>query len=232
MYRKTYQIVLLLLMTYPLQSQSFRTIQIEFTRILSQSNSEEIFEGKIFYDGKRSILTIQKPLNQWMILEGSTTLIYYPDRAKAIKITSQNPASLPFFQAFVGLITEDWGLSQLGYTIEKNDIHADTLLVYWKPPTNAEKLLGRFIIALVDNKVVLTQLFNAKNQSIVKTTFRKHIRHRTQSFPLEVKSILNDQGKTITEVITYANPVFDQLLPEKYANFQLPADIEIREIEW
>jgi hypothetical protein len=213
-------------------SQNFDTINIDFTKTVKHGTSNEIVKGTFYYSEIRTILAVQEPLNQWMIIEFNNMLIYYPDKNRAINITSQNPFNIPFFQTFTGLNSENLGLSKLGYTIDKNEIHGDTLLVYWQPPVVNEMKLGEIILSLVDNNIVVTETKDHSGNTNSYTTYNNYISHNDHYFPLLVNSTIYSEGETKTEIIKYTNPVFDQPLPDEITNFILPENAEIKEIEW
>lgn len=227
-------VILFLIMLFVLNahSQIFKTISVEFTRITEQKKSEEIIKGHIYYDRNKTIVITREPLNQWMVIENNIMLIYYPHEKKAIRIKSQNPVTLPFFQSFIGLVDDNLGLTKLGYTINKNEVHGDTLFVHWKPPKDAEKLLGEIILSLKDNRIVLTELYAPNGKTMVKTAYNKYIERGNQFFPLEIKSVLYSESNMTTETIIYNNPIFNDPLPKQISQFGLPDNIEVKEVEW
>jgi len=232
MTRKIYLILILMLIVLNAYGQIIKTVSVKFTRIVKQKKSEEIIKGNIYYEGNKTIVVTKEPLNQWMILENNIMLIYYPDKKKAIRIKSKNPVSLPFFHSFIGLVDENLGLAKLGYTIDKNELHGDTLFVYWKPPKKAENILGEFILSLKNNIIVSTKSKDPKGKTIIKTSYNSFIEHDNQFFPLEIKSVIYSGNNVTTESIIYNNPVFDESLPKQISQFTLPDDIEVKEVEW
>lgn len=217
----------------PSWAQTIKTISVEFTRTVKSNNIIEEIKGSIYYDTTRTTLEVTYPINQWMILKRNTIFIYYPDEKKAIEITSQSPATLPFFQSFVGVVKEDYGLSDFGYTLKRNEVKGDTLFAYWDPPEKVKKVLGQFVLGFTENKIVYTESRYAEGKAMLKATYQDHIKYEVTYFPLKITIIqyLENDDFTIEEVI-YNNPIFDKPLPPKVANFKIPPYIKIQKIEW
>lgn len=212
--------------------QSFKTINIDFLKTVKQKNKKEIVQGTIYFDGVKTTLKIFNPLNQWMILKGNEILIYYPDEQKAMRITSENPNTLPFFHNFLGIMKEDYGLSELGYTIRKNEMIEDTLFVHWEPPEKSKAVLGPIVVALVNDRIVLTKSRDARDKLILKTIYQSHVHYSGAYFPLQITMIQYTDNGPVSEEIVYSHPAFDKPLPPEILNFAIPEGIEVEEIAW
>jgi hypothetical protein len=224
-----------LLLTLPIitvYSQTLKTINLEFTRTTEYENTKEIVKGNIYYDGTKTTVKTIEPLSQWMILEENKILLYYPDEEQAIRIKSKNPTNLPFFQTFVGVVKEDYGLSELGFKLEESEIKGDTLFFYWSPPENAQKFLSQITLALENNKIVFTEVKDPHGKTAGKIIYENHFLYGTTNFPLEITTIKYSKTDTIIEKIVYSNPVFDKPLPPQVVNFNIPKEIKIKELEW
>ncbi len=214
------------------QSQVYKTLEVEFTRIFKDNKSENVVKGYLYYDGFKYISITTEPLKQWMIFNNNELLIYYPDEKKAINIKSEYPVNLPFFQTFIGLNDDNFGLAKLGYTISKNEMQGDSLFVHWQPPQNAQKVLGEFILILKSNRIVRIDSKSPRGNLIGQTCYGNYLKHGKRSFPLEIKSILYADDNITTESIIYNNPVFDVVLPAEISQFTLPAGTAVKEVEW
>lgn len=225
-------LLLILFVTTIPYSQTFNTINLEFTRTVIHENTKEITQGTIYYDSAKTTLKVNKPINQWMILEGNHILIYYPDELRAIKIESNNPSILPFFQAFAGVAKEDYGLSELGYVIKKSEVKGDTLFTYWSPPKEVKKILGEFILAYEKDRFIFTEARDTNGKIVVRTTYHDHFLHGATYFPLHIISLQNTKNYTTIEDVIYSNPIFDKPFPSQVVNFTIPAGTKIEVMEW
>ena len=226
-----FTILLLMSNAYP---QPVETVIVKFTRNITKDASPEIVNGVIYFQASINKVTLKvtDPVNQWMVFEGNTMLIYYPVEQKAFRFTSKNPLSLPFFEAFVGVMQDDFGLSSAGFKLARNEMKRDTLLTYWEPPGGTKKLLGNTIIGLIKDKLVFVEIQNSKGKKIAKTTYSNHIQFGLSFFPLEIITKKYHNIVPTIEKINYADPQFNTPLPHEVLNLKIPDDIEIKESQW
>jgi len=218
-------------------SQDIENISVEFIRIITEKGSREIVKGTIYYQvPSRTIVRITEPINQYMIIDEKAMYIYYPDNDKIFHLESKDPLSLPFFQFLVLISNDNWnkdlGLSKIGYTIKDKVVHGDTVFFYWKPPQNAEKKIGNFIVAIKEDQIVSTESKNAKGKTLVKITYDNYINCRSRYFPLQINSTQYSGKYSSTESVTFSNLVVDKPLPKEIVNFKLPDNIEVNEAKW
>lgn len=215
-------------------SQKIEIIDVQFTRTITENANKDIVKGNIYFQSQdnKVILKITEPLIQWMVIEGNAMLIYYPVEQKAFRFTSKNPLSLPFFEAFLGVMQDDFGLSTAGFKLARNEIKGDTLLTFWEPPKETTKVLGNTIIGLIKDKLVFVEIQNSRGKKIAKTTYSNHIQFGQSFFPLEIVTKKFHHVIPTTEKVTYTNPQFNIPLPYEILSFKIPADIEIKESQW
>jgi hypothetical protein len=215
-------------------SQSFNTLTISFVRTVENNNKKEISKGYIYYyDNKTITLKITAPILQWMVISGNKTLIYYPEENKALNIKSQAPAVLPFFQAFIAIIKSDFGLSEIGFKLRKNEFKEDTLYTYWESPENLKNAKISYILMIYNDRIIGIKVIKQIEEILAELRFKDHYPYGGLYFHLKM-DITQYQSKKITvyENIIYSNPIFDHPLPEEVVHFQIPENIETKEIEW
>lgn len=216
-----------------LYSESLKTIIVNFARRLKENNSEEMVKGIIYYQApKKIVLNVTEPLHQWMIFEDNILFIYYPKEQKAFQIYSKNPFMLSFFQAFVGIIISDFGLSEKGFFLIKSEKKGDTFITYWKPPKEKEKMLGNIIVGMIEEKLVFIEIQDVKGKKFIKTTYNNHFRYNNTFFPLEIISIKYEKKDSVVEKVIYENPRFDVPLPKEIVDFKIPNNIDVKRVEW
>lgn len=214
-------------------SQVLQTLIVKFKRQYREKNVVEIVKGDIYYQAPTNlILKVTDPIHQWMIFEGNEMIIYYPDENRGFQIISQNPISLPFFQVFVGVAREDYGLTDVGYVFSNHEKRGDTLLSYWNPPKSLSKRLGKFILMHISNKLVYTELKKADGIILSKSFYSDHINYGATYFPLKISTIQYTKTDSTVEKIAYSNPQFNIPLPREVVNFKIPLDAEMKKVEW
>ncbi len=217
-----------------IHAQIVKSISVGFTRTIIKNEHKEVVKGNIYYQNlssERVVLRVTEPISQWMVLEGKTMLIYYPNEQKAFQFSSENPFSLPFFQTFNGIGKDDLGLSEAGFKLVRHEVKENILLTYWQPPKQAKKVLGNTIIGMRKDRLVFVEVQNARGKRLVKTTYHNHFQYGDRFFPLEVVSTHYQKNSSIVEKIVYANPQFNVVLPQEVLNFKVPLDIEVKGIE-
>ena len=213
---------------------SFDTINISFIRTIEQNEKKETFRGDIYYYNQNKItVKIIEPVLQWVILTGNLTLIYYPEEKRGLHIKSQSPPILPFFQAFIAVTKSDFGFSEIGFKLDKNELRQDTLFTYWILPEKIEEKKIIYILKVYQEKIIGTKLLDQKGNIISELKLSDHLFHGGFYFPLKMDLKQYQPDHTVIhENIVYTQPVFDQPFPEEVVHFTIPKNIEMKGIEW
>lgn len=212
---------------------NINSAQVEFTRSFKQKDAEETIEGMLYYRFPEKVLAyIHKPIKQWMSFENNEFIIYYPEDSIAFKFISSYPASFSFFETFLNVMKDDFGVSKRGYSLSDHEIKKDTLITYWNPPKGLSKTIGDLKLVFVANKIASSELKKAAGEPFLKTYYFNHFNYGEYYFPLEISSTLFTDTDTLFEKISYKNPAFNDSLPEEVANFKIPEGIEVEEIKW
>ncbi|MFC1475678.1 outer membrane lipoprotein carrier protein LolA [Candidatus Zixiibacteriota bacterium] len=212
-------------------AQTPGTVKVEFERVVVTESAVDSTRGTIYFRAPaRTVVTVTYPVNQWMVFDRAAMLIYYPDESRAFRFTSDNPFTLPFFQAFLALAKDDLSLLESGFTLRDSEIRGDTLLTRWNPPAAAKKQVGLALVRHVENRLVAMEVHDTNGKAISRTTYGNHLEYHGMYFPLEIVSeYLLEQSR---ENVIYHHPQFDSKLPAKIIDFQLPADVDLKIVEW
>jgi len=210
------------------------TISLRFIKEnITKGEIREIIKGKIFFKAPDKVVcTVSYPINQLIIVEGNSLIIYYPEEKKALKIRSQNPFSPPLLQWLMMAIKRDYGLSELGYKLEKYKRIGDTLFIYWAPPEHLEKSYGMIKIAEIEGRFIYFESHTPKGKLSTKAIFRKHIKFENSFLPSEIHQEFYSESDTVRETVSFKNIQFNIVIPDSILNFKIPNNIPIEEIEW
>jgi hypothetical protein len=75
----------------PLLCQSVETLIVDFSRKTLSTAGEELISGTIYFQAPEDvIITVDSPVVQWSIFEGTNLLIYYPLERRAFRFISRN----------------------------------------------------------------------------------------------------------------------------------------------
>ncbi|MCP4584241.1 MAG: hypothetical protein GY839_21725 [candidate division Zixibacteria bacterium] len=214
-------------------AQILNSIEVEFSRTIRTSSTEQVSSGMVFFHQPDDLkMLVTDPIKQWMVFKDNQLEIYYPDDKRAFRITTLYPTGLPFFEAFAGVIKEDFGLSGMGYTTDSHRTEGDTLLVFWNPPEELADKYGQYVLGFVDNKITYAEARDTKGKATARSIYTDHIKHGGIYFPAMIKITKYAESDSTVETVTYTNPKFDQALPPDVINFKIPDDISIEELEW
>jgi outer membrane lipoprotein-sorting protein len=214
-------------------SQMPETISLKFERKVVQNNSTEIVKGIAYYKAPhRVFIEVQQPLKQIMIVEKDVLTIYYPVENKAFHIKSKGPIPMPFIQAILSAMKDDYGLSEAGYNLTKTEKKGNILYTYWDPPKEHKKKMGRFILGTENGLLNYAEALDPKGKTVIKSFYQKHIEFNGKHFPLEARSEIIEGSKRTEEYVTYSDVKFNVSLPQEVVSFRLPDSVQVKEIEW
>lgn len=229
-------IILSLMLAFGLvadEAQKLDTIFLKFERKVVRSGSTEIVKGRAYYQSPQKLFVeVQEPIDQIMLIDGGVMLIYYPVEQKAFRIKSKALFSMPFIQAILSVMKDDYGLTEIGYTLSKHEKKGDTLYTHWNPPRKLKKHLGKFTLGTANGVLVYAEARNPKGKTVVKSSFSKHVELAGKQFPLEVRSEIFDKSGRTEEFVSYSDVKLNIPLPEKVTSFKLPDSIRVDEVEW
>jgi len=209
------------------------TISLKFERKVVQNNTTEIIKGIAYYQSPQKVsIEVQQPLKQIMIVEKNILTIYYPAENKAFHIKSKGPIPMPFIQAILSAMKDDYGLTEMGYNLTKHEKKGNALYTYWDPPKEHKKELGRFILGTENGLLNYAEALNPKGKTIIKSFYGKHTEFNGKHFPLEARSEIFEGSKKNEEYVTYSEVKFNVPLPKEVVNFRIPDSVPVKEIEW
>ncbi len=227
-------ILLLALNSVAHGSQKVDTISLKFERKVVQNDATEVVKGIAYYQAPQKVfIEVQDPVSQIMSVNGGVMLVYYPVEKKAFRITAKGPIPMPFIQGILSAMKDDYGLTEMGYTLAKHEKKGDTLYTYWDPPKKLKKHMGKFILGTTANgALVYAEARKSKGKATAKSFYSKHIELAGKQFPMEVRSEIVDGNSRIEEFVSYSDLKLNISLPDKVTGFKLPDSIPVKEVEW
>ena len=224
---------LVLVANTSVSAQEIQTLVLGFSRTVIESATINRTGGQLAFKAPDEVyIHVQDPIEQWMVFYTNKILIYYPKDRTAFELASGYSSNVPFFEAFIGSIKEDYGLSDLGFSIADHKIKNDTLTTMWRPDERVSRLIGNFILSYYDNKIIFTEAKDTAGKTITKVYYSNHIDYKNRYFPLDVKIFSYQSNGMTIENINYKNPIFNAELPDVIKNFKVPDDVEIKKVEF
>lgn len=228
--------LLIALLGSALDAAPLKTLSLEFTRELTENDKTEHIAGTLHYDVKaaRVVVEVTEPLKQIMIAKGNILEIYYPEQKQAFRFISGGQIPLPLIETIIQSTQAEYGLTAIGYTLDKHDVVDQVLYTYWKPPEKAKDKLGRVILGMHNDRLISAEIKNPAGHIIGRSRYQNHSKIGINYIPMEVTSSTYGEKSEVLqhEKIVYSNPQANIETPNPILNFTIPESIEVKEIKW
>ena len=229
-------LLLTVLLADALHAAPLKSLSLDFTRELTENDKMEHTVGTLHYDVKASrvVVEVTQPLKQIMVVKDKVLEIYYPAEKRAFRFISEGRIPLPFIEAILQSTQAEYGLTTIGYTLDKHDIVDEVLYTYWAPPKKAKDKLGPVILGMRDDRLISAEIKNPDGQLVAKSLYQNHSKLGNNYIPMEVSSRLyGPKGQVLQhERIVYNNPQVSAEPPNPILNFTIPESVEVKEVQW
>lgn len=229
-------ILFMLFFTQAVHAAPLKTLSLDFTRELTENGKTEHITGILHYDVKavRVVVEVTQPLKQIMVVKDKTLEIYYPVEKQAFRFISKGRIPLPFVESIIQSTQAEYGLTAVGYSLEKHDIVDKVLYSYWTPPEKAKEKLGPVILGMRDDRLISAEVKNPKGYIIARSHYEDHSKIGINYIPMRVtSSAYGPKSEVIqSEHIRYSNPRVNVDSPNPLLNFTIPESVEVKEIKW
>ena len=228
--------LLIFLVANGLCAAPLKTLSLEFTRELTENGKTEHIAGTLHYDVKaaRVVVEVMEPLKQIMIVKDKVLEIYYPEQKQAFRFISEGRIPLPFVESIIQSTQAEYGLTAIGYSLDKHDVVDKVLYTYWKPPEKAKDSLGVVILGMQDDRLISAEIKNPDGYLIGRSRYQNHKKIGVNYIPMTVTSSTYGEKSEVRqhEQIIYNNPQVNAEIPNPILNFAIPKSVEVKEIKW
>jgi len=226
----------LLLLAFTLHAAPLKTLSLDFTRELSENDKTEHIAGTLHYDIKaaRVVVQVTKPLKQIMVVKDKVLEIYYPEEKQAFRFVSEGRIPLPFIESILQSTQAEYGLTAIGYSLNKHDIVDEVLYTYWRPPEKAKDQLGTVILGMRDDKLISAEVKNPKGHIIARSFYQNHSKIGIHYIPMQVTSSTYGAKSEVLqfEKIVYSNPQVNVKTQNSILNFTIPEYVKVKVVKW
>lgn len=223
-------------LTGDLYAAPLKTLSLDFTRELTEGNKTEHIAGTLHYDvnAARVVVEVTQPLKQIMVVKDKVLEIYYPVEKQAFRFISEGRIPLPFVESIIQSTQAEYGLTAIGYSLEKHDIVDKVLYTYWTPPKKAKEKLGSVILGMQDDRLISAEVKNPKGHIIARSNYQDHSKIGVSYIPMTVTSSTYGSESEVlqSEHILYSNPQVNMDSRNPMLNFTIPESVEVKEIKW
>ena len=228
--------LLIFLITNVLCAAPLKTLSLEFTRELTENGKIEHITGTLYYDVKaaRVVVEVTEPLKQIMVVKDKILEIYYPEQKQAFCFISEGRIPLPFVESIIQSTQAEYGLTAIGYSLDKHNVVDQLLYTYWQPPEKAKESLGVVILGMHDDRLISAEIKNPAGYVIGRSRYQNHKKIGINYIPMTVTSSTYSEKSEILqhEQIIYNNPQINAEIPNPILNFTIPKSVEVKEIKW
>jgi outer membrane lipoprotein-sorting protein len=214
---------------------SFQTLSVTFEReLIDGAGKKEISRGIIYFQQKtdKLIVRVYDPINQVLDISGKTLILYYPDQRTAFEIQAKIPFMLPFVSTLVAPNRPNFGLTDMGYQLERSERHGDTLTSSWLPPKISQTVMGKFKLVEYRRKLLSAQSFKPDGRISTNASFSNYTKVGNTSLALDVTTSTFRSTGTEQELVRFSNPEFNKAIPDSIVNFKIPPGTPMKHIQW
>ncbi len=208
-------------------------LRMDFIRYTSENGRVDTVRGQLWHYSSRHVaLIVAHPLEQWMFLDSNHMILYYPKEKKAFRFVSKREFAMPFFQAFLSAREGRTALPEMGFTLKQNLEKGDTLYSLWEPPVKSRKEIGVARVGLLKGRLIVSEADDPNGNMLAESFFRNYQTKEGVSFPMEIEIHTNAGKRHMVEKTLFENLQPNTVLPGYIQDFQIPADAQIKEMEW
>ena len=225
-----------LLLCSTLHAAPLKTLSLNFARELTENNKTETTTGTLHYDVKaaRVVVEVTEPLKQIMVVQDKVLEIYYPVENQAFRFIAKGRIPLPFVESIIQSTQAEYGLTAIGYSLERHEIVDDVLYTHWTPPEKAKDKLGTIILGSRASRLISAEVKTPDDKLAAKSIYRNHTKLGDSYIPMEVTSSLYGPKSEVLEHerVLYSNPQPNAQSPPPILQFEIPKSAKVKEIEW
>jgi hypothetical protein len=215
-----------------LDAQTVQSLSASFTIRRSEDSGEPV-SGMFYQIGaNRTILQVTEPVLQWNVFDAGNLLIYYPEAAKAYRFVSRNRLLIPFSYSFIGLVREDFGLANAGFTLQDTRIDGEYFVSTWDPPEPVEAIIGEAVVGMSGEWPVYLEVRGPDGSAVVRVEYSGYQRVGVYSLPSHAHIVRNSDSGVEEEFYDYAGFAVNGVLPDAVLHFSLPDNVDVRELAW
>lgn len=217
----------------PVVCQTVETLAVDFARKTTSRQGEELIRGTLYFQAPEEvIIKVVEPTEQWNVYRGKDLLIYYPAERKAFRFVSRNRLMVPFAQSFIGLVREDFGLSDAGFLLTENRKRANVLITVWSPPRSLRSYVSEARVGIQDAHPLFLEFYDPRGNLLTRVTYLEYREDLEPSFPGRTLIFQKSPDMEIRDDIRYSNHRVNEILPTEVTDFTLPEGVAVEELKW
>ncbi len=188
-------------------SQQFYRIKVDYSVKYKGVGGEQMLQlGQVFYDINNKVILIKSsfPQQEIIVQKGNKTHKIIDGN---ITQTFESPIPVYFsiFHLALSNKLENFGLDQLGYSMEEIKKEKGMVMTSWKPQQRLKQQFGNILISTKNKQLFAMIFLDTSGNIIAKHFYRKYINLNGFIFPMEIARISYWGKKQSYELTTYKN---------------------------
>ena len=215
-------------------STGLQTLSLDFQRVTEETGRpKEVITGHLYFQQPFWMyVNVTAPVHQIMLSEKRQLLIYYPEDKKAFRIRTKKDNPPIFVQGLLASLKEDYGLEEMGYKLTDHKTSGDTLVTIWSPPRDKAKVLGNFILKIVDNRLVEARTASANAKTKTVSYYSQYAKIGRFWLPLKIVTRTGDVWHEKKEVLIYKDVQLNVSVPDSLLRFSIPKHVPVKDVKW
>jgi hypothetical protein len=161
--------------------------------------------GFLTYDFQSVKVVNEKPIYQITQVLGNRMQIYYPQDAKAFEMSAQKPFDYPIVSNLTPLMNENYGLEELGFSIDSVYVKGDSTYTRWISTQKEQDNPIQFELVFVSQTLVTMRMQNSAATFTMTSYFSQYTTVGTYSLPQKIESLKKVKEEVSKEVFYFSN---------------------------
>ncbi|MBN2189165.1 MAG: hypothetical protein JW699_06910 [Chitinispirillaceae bacterium] len=225
--------ILVLFIPLTVSGESDEIIQVEFAKIKVEKGRSDSVEGTIYSFESRLLIKIDRPIDQRMVVDSLSTLIYNPSEQACVQIRRKSRAFLPVFSSFFDFLNAAGRIvPEQHFTIKGTVKRGDSLYTHWAPDHKRTSFRGRIETVYYRDKPVSVSTFDGKSRVLSLMLFSRDTLIKGFHLPMEITTCEIQKRDTVREKVSFRNLSMGGALPDSIRCFRIPPEVPCEVIEW
>ncbi len=202
-----------------------------FVQVNVNNTIKDSIEGR-FYMNPPSIsyIHVDYPVNQILLNNKDTLIIYYPESNEAFKIVTENPVSEVDASGNFLPILNDEMFNKMGLILVKKDYEEGYFIKYYSP---VKKTPIKYLKLSFNRNLIYTmEVIDQKDNILRKSYFDCYNLVEDKNIPFYLKTITYTKKDSSVKIVKYIDIVKIDNVPDSIKNFEIPKNAEIKVVEW
>jgi hypothetical protein len=210
-------------------------LHADFSKISHSLSKPSIFDtirGVLYSNYSKMFIKVTHPVLQLMIIDSTSSLIYYPEEKSALLLKRSNRPFMPFFQMFINFIRNEQPAPDIHFSLEESIKKDDTLYTFWIPSENRIKHKLRVTMAYCSDRPLSTSTFDKNGHLIGRMRYLSDTLLGGNHVPKRIMMETAQNTDVRYDDVVFSDILFGGPFSPELLNFHIPVGVPVKEMEW